>query len=334
MRKFLTKRNIIILIVVVLITGLWIKNRNDSQAKTKKTTRVVEVTKGEVVASITVSGEILAEKQAVLHFPASGKLGYIGVKTGDMVKKWQTLAALDLGDLQTVQSRAFYQYQAADAYAKLIEDAVKDHDSDETFTQKNSRVAAQTARDIAYDSWLAAQRAVNNARLTAPFAGVITNITANAIGDTVSVTDGVTLIDPQSLYFSADVDESDIGKISMDQPVMITLDAFGAEKFPGKITDVGYVSHVSSTGATVFSVKVMLTGEKLPTLRMGMNGDAEIILATKNNVLTLPFDAVIDGSVIMSGKEENKVKIDVGLEGVNTVEIKAGLNEGDKVVIK
>jgi len=287
-----------------------------------------------VILSITVAGEIAADKLATLNFPAPGKLSYMGVKVGDQAKSGHILAALDPGDLQTAWSRAYYAYVAADANAKQIEDLVKGHDSDESFAQKTERTAAQTTRDTAYDTMLAAQRAINNSKLVAPFNGIVTNVTATAVGDTVSVADGVTVVDPTSLYFSAEVDESDVGKITMNEPVTVTLDAYPGETFSAAISEIGFVSQLSSTGATIFPVKIKLDSSATSKLRIGMNGDATIILNTVKNALSLPVEAVVDGQVTLAQKPEKQADVKTGLEGDALVEIISGLNEGDKVVIK
>lgn len=334
MRRYLTKRNIIVLAVLVLMFGWFSINQAKKAAEEKKSVREVTVTRGELVSSLTASGEIVAGKQASLNFPLSGKLGYIGVKEGDKVVRGKLLASMDLGDLQAAQTKAYYAYLAADANAKYVEDQVKNHESDENFLQKTTRVTAQTSRDAAYDTWLTAQRAVKNAQLYSPFAGIVANITSTAVGDTVGISDGVTVIDPTSLYFSAEVDESDVGKVIEGQSVKVELDAYNEQLFEGIVEEIGFVSRLSSTGATVYLIKVRMDESILPKLRLGMNGDAQIILQVKRNVLKVPAEAVVDGQVTINGGGERKVKVETGLEGDTETEVVSGLNEGDKVIIK
>jgi RND family efflux transporter MFP subunit len=332
MRKFLTRRNIILAAVAVLIGFLWWNGRQTAAKKAESNVVVKEVTRGDVELSLSVSGEIKAEQQATLNYFTSGRVAYMGVKVGDKVKKWQLLAYLDPGDLEAAEQKAHYAYISADAYAKLIEDQVKGHESDESFTLKNTRVAAQTARDSAYDTWLSAQRAVKNSKLVAPFAGIVTNVTSAAVGDTASVTDGVTIVDPKSLYFSAEVDETDVGKLNGTETVEVEMDAFSGQKFSATIGDVGFVSTLSSTGATVYPVKLYFPEGDLGKLRVGMNGDAKIILEVKKDVLRVPVEAVVDGYVTLA-EGEQKVAVETGLEGDIDVEITKGLSEGEKVII-
>jgi RND family efflux transporter MFP subunit len=332
MRKYLNKRNIIIAVAAVLLIGWWWRGKSAKKNGTEIRTATVQ--RGEVVSSITVSGEVKALKQATLNFPTSGKLSYLSVVDGDRVKRGQLLASMDLGDLQAAETKAYYTYLAYDAAAKKVEDDLKGKGASETFAEKSTRVTAQTNRDMAYDAWLTAQRAVKNAKLWAPFEGVVTGQTISVIGDTVGVTDGVTVVDPGSLYFSGEVDESDVGKLEIGQTVKLELDAYDDQEFAGTVDEIGFASTLSSTGATVFLVRIKFDPSVLSKLRLGFNGDATIRLSSVENVLKLPIDAVIDGKVILPGKEENKKEVETGLEGETEIEIKSGLNEGDEVVIK
>lgn len=334
MRKLLTRRNLLVAGLVLLVVLWWWRGKQAEVQKTASLQRVVTVSRGQVELSLQVSGEVKADSRATLNYPASGKVAYMGVKEGDVVKKGQLLAYLDPGDLQAAERKAYYTYLAADTYAKLIEDQVKGHDSDETFTQKNSRVTAQTSRDSAYDTWLTTRRTLQNSQLVAPFSGVVTSVTATAVGDTASIADGISLVDPTSLYFSAEVDESDVGKVTESQKVEVSLDAFPKQKFEVNIGEVGFVSGISSTGATIYPVKLVFKKEDMPRLRLGMNGDAKIVLAVKENVLKLPVEAVVEGQVNPEGKDAKKVPVQVGLEGDTEVEIVSGLNEGAKVILK
>jgi HlyD family secretion protein len=261
-------------------------------------------------------------------------LGFVNVGEGDHVKAGEWLMGLNTGDLDAAAQAAYYRYLAADANAKQIEDAVKGHDSDETFAQKTARVTAQTTRDMAYDAWLSARRALDYAVLKAPFDGVAVGITSNVVGNTVGVTDGLMVVDPSKLYFEVDVDETDMGKVSVGQAAEVSLDAFPGQKIKGSVTSLGFVSKISSSGATVYPVRVELPKEWLPKLLLGLNGDANLILDVAKNTLSLPSDVIVNGEVTMAGKDVRKVKVKTGLVGDTDTQILEGLNEGDKVVTK
>lgn len=297
--------------------------------KSKETIKTVAVTRKDVVAQIGASGKIVADKMATLNFPISGKLAFVNVIAGDKVGAYQTMAGMDVADLDTSVTKAWYSYLAYDAAAKLAEDQVKDHASDETFAQKNTRVAAQTARDTAYDAWKLAMRAKQNSYLVAPFAGMVTNVTVSSAGDTIGITDGITVVDPQSLRFRAEIDETDIGKIFVGQEVVVRLDAFATEKMLGRVERIAYSSSISDSGSTVYVVDIKLTDDNVSKLRLGLNGDVTIVLERAINALSVPAETVINDEVIMP--DGSKKQVVTGVVGDMDIEIKSGLNEGELV---
>lgn len=333
MRKFINKRNIIILVVVAAIGG-WVYAKNRAAtAKNLTAIKIYTVTRGEIKDVVTVSGSVTADKRATLNFQTPGKLAYAPVSVGDAVTRGQTILALDTGDLDTAVKAAYYRYLAADANAKAVEDMVKNHDTNEDFNLKNTRVAAQTARDMAYDSWLQAQRDRNKAYLVAPFDGYVTNITVNTVGDTVGLADGITVVDPKGLHYEGEVDETEIGKIKIGQQADVTLDAFPGKTFRGSVSRIWFASRLSSSGATIYPVEIEFAPEDEAELRLGMNGDADIIIGRAENVLMLPIETVVDNTVTLAS-DSAKQQVVTGIEGKTNVEIKSGLNEGEKVIIK
>ena len=318
--------------VLIIGLGLWWWRGQSAKKQAEAEKRVVEVQKKDVVRTLSTSGKVEAKKKAVLNFSVSGKLGFVRVEEGDTVTKGEWLMGVDIGDLQIAERTAYYTYLAADANAHEVEDDLKGHDKDETFAQKNERVAAQTVRDKAYDAWLLAQRTTQNAILKAPFGGIVTEMTTQVVGDTVGMVDGVTVVDPSELYFETEVDEADVGKLTIGQKVKVELDAFDGEEFWGILEEIGFAARTSSTGATVFPARIMFESGTLPRLRLGMNGDAEVETARVSEAVSVAIEAIVDGEVELESGE--KIKVEVGIEGDNEVEVKGGLKEGDKVVIK
>ena len=321
----------IIFVVILAVVGIgW---RRQAAAKQRQTqVQTAQVKKGDVEQDLVVSGEIKVDRMARLTFPATGKLAYVKVNDGDRVNWGQSLIGLDAGELDTAVRGAWYRYLVAEANAKLVEDQVKGHDSDESFAQKNVRISAQATRDIAYDNWLEAKRARDKADLWSPVTGVVTQVTAKVVGETVGPSDGVVVADVTSVYFEALVDETDIHSVKLGQPVKVNLSAVPGTTLTGKVIAIGYQTRVANTGATVVPVKVALTSQDWAQVKLGLSGDASLVLATAKNVLTLPIGAVNDNKVTLVGSRETAVK--TGVVGENEVEITAGLKEGDQVLIK
>lgn len=328
-KRFLKKRYLVLLLVLLAV-GWWWRSRSTATVEVKTAT----VKRQDLVSTLVVSGKVDAEKKASMTFPAAGTLAFVSVQNGDEVKRGQALAGLDLGDFQAAERAAWYNYQAADAQAKYVEDTVKNKDTSETFLEKSTRVTAQTTRDKAYDNWLTALRTVREATLYSPIAGRVTATSVTAAGDRVGVTDGVSVVDTSTLYFDIAVNETDISKVFVGQDVHISLDAFDGKTFVGKVKRIGYGTKIGDTGATVLPVWIQFVqGEVKPEdMKIGLNGDAELKLGEAKQALVLPIEAVRDGEV--ETRDGKKIKVATGLESDFDVEIKSGLNEGDVVVIK
>ena len=149
--------------VLILLTFLFFR-------KPAVKVETVAVVKGDIVEAISASGEVDASEKADLIFQGSGKLAWVGVKEGDKVKKYQAIAKLDTVLLNASYQQAINSYTSYNAAAQKAEDdVIKGHSADETYAQKSTRVAAQVARDNAYDAMKAAEQSLKFATIYAPF---------------------------------------------------------------------------------------------------------------------------------------------------------------------
>ncbi|KKR55647.1 MAG: Efflux transporter, RND family, MFP subunit [Candidatus Woesebacteria bacterium GW2011_GWF1_40_24] len=136
----------------------------------------VVVQKGPVVEELVLSGQVKAVRHAILYFPTSGKISWVGVKEGDKVNRGQGLVSLDKTILNSAYQQALNTYRNYQASAENVLDSVKDHSGDETYSQKAVRTSAEVARDNAYDAVTASLYNLRNATIAAPFSGVVTSL--------------------------------------------------------------------------------------------------------------------------------------------------------------
>ncbi len=324
-------------IIVVLLGGFFfIRSRAIGP---KISYEMVSPRKRDIQQTFSVSGKVTASERSTLHFQAVGRLTYLPAQEGEAVKKGQLLASLDTSALKTALTKAEFDWYAADAAAKKAEDDVRGHAADETFAQRQTRVTAQTARDTAYFQWQQAKHNFVNAYLTTPFDGVVANISDLEIGSNTTANSAIEVFDPQTLYFSGDLDETDLSKVKLHQLAVVKLDAFPNENINSTIDSISLTPKTGVTG-TVYELKIpLLTSIGDQRLRLGLNGDAEIVLSEKKNVLTLPIEAVNlqkndQGKVLT--KEGNKMKtivVKTGIVSDKYVEIVEGLNESSQVYV-
>jgi HlyD family secretion protein len=320
---------VIIIILILGIGGYFFFGKKDKNGSVTTT-----VQKGEVKEELVLTGSVKADKHVTLSFPTSGKISGVYVKEGEWVKKGRALTALDRTTLNAYYQQALNTWKSYQASAENVVDSVKDHSGDETFAQKATRTAAEVARDNAYDAVKAAEYNLANATLYAPFEGLIASLPFPSPGVNVSFTDvQVELLDPASIYFEVEADQSEITNIKDKGEVEIVLDSYREKAFIGIVSFIAYTPEAGQAG-TVYRVKVQFKDDKVKEIlpRIGMTGDAKFILSQKNDTLYVPVRFVNsdkEGKYVNLGNKNNKVRVTVGLTGEERVEITSGVKEGD-----
>ena len=323
-----------IIALAVLVTVLFLGFNFFGSQKKPAPLQFTEVKRQDIKSVVSSSGSLTGTSVANLKFKSGGKLSYINVKAGDWVKKYQVIAGLDTRDLSITLQQAQNTLVAKDAAAKKAEDDVKNHDKDETFSQKETRTAAQVARDNAFDSVKSAQKAFEDAVIVSPIAGVVTQAIQTE-GQNVGSSDLIAqIVDMSSIYFDTDVDEADITNIAVGTPCEVILDAYPRQVFKGLVDQIIPQTKTTSSGASVVTVRIILDNPELVFVN-GLSGQSSIFYQASFNALTIPQEALReDNSVVVeaNGKLENK-KVEVGISSDTEVEIKDGLDENEKVLL-
>lgn len=326
-----SKKKIVIAIVLGILT-FW--GVNLLLPKKQPNQQFADVKKGDISSIVSSSGTLTGKNVVDLKFKSGGKLAYINVKVGDKVTSGQVIAGLDTQQLSIDLQQAQNTLREKQAAAEKAEDEVKDHRDDETFAQKNTRTAAQAARDNAFDSVKEAQRAFQDVVIVSPISGTVTQ--APFIPGQIIVSSDIVaqVVDFSTLILETEIDESDIGKISLEQKAQVTLDAYPDKIFDGEVSEILPQTKTTSSGATVIIVKINLKGSAINPVK-GLSGQASIILAQAKNVLIIPLEALReDSTVVVQTKDGLKTqKVTPGITSDTDVEIQEGLLENDKVLL-
>ncbi len=331
-RKRLGKWFWVFLVIAAIIIWRVIVSANKSV-----NVQTAKVTSGELTESVSTSGYVEADRDTELTFPAGGKVTAVGVKVGETVKKGQFIAQVDAVSLNAAYQNALNTYRATQAAVQLEHDNDKNYGSAETFSQKSTRTAAEVANDNAYNDVLAAEDALKNASLYAPFDGIVDTVSPSSPG--VNVTAGAanyTIVDPSSVYFDAQVEEMDLLNVTVGQTANIKLDAYPDQTFQGKVSSIGVVAFTSSTGGNAYHVRISLPDNSGLKFRVGMGGDADIVFNKIENVLKIPSTALVTDStnyvwMIENGRAK-KVNVEVGASNADEIQITSGLTEGEQII--
>ncbi|HET8771834.1 MAG TPA: efflux RND transporter periplasmic adaptor subunit [Gemmatimonadaceae bacterium] len=161
-----------------------------------------------------------------------------------------------------------------------------------------------------------------------------------AVGSTVGAWDPTvaTLPDLTKMESITYVNEIDIRKVAVDQPVVISLDSDPDKRLEGKIVQVANVGEQRpNTDAKVFEVKILLTVTDT-TLRPGMTTGNAIQTTKLANVLSVPIEAVSSMDDVpyvykRSGGRVIKQEVETGAMNDLEVVILRGVEAGDEVLL-
>jgi RND family efflux transporter MFP subunit len=331
------KNFIIIALVILVLLGGVIAIRNSKAQSSNGQIKTSAVKQAMLTKSVQSSGKTKANKSAELKFQTSGKLVYLPFKEGDRVLQGQVVAQLDTAKLKANLRQEEQDFTAAKAASeKLYND--QGASTVESFDEKVKRTAVDATQNKAYDAVVKARQDITDATLVTPIAGIITHIDSPVVGVNITpATSTIEIVDPDSLIFEANIDEVDVGELSLGQTASIALDAFPDATFSGKISYISYSSVLSGGGATVFPVQISF--DEPQKLRIGLNGDVTIETIVIPNALIVPIEAIREqdtGKFVYkkTGKTYTLVPVTTGEQNDTEIVITDGLSLGDYVVTK
>lgn len=115
------------------------------------------------------------------------------------------------------------------------------------------------------------------------------------------------------------IDEVDIARVEMEQPVLITLDAYPGESFKASVSRIYPIKDESTQ---TFTVEALF--ENPPTrLFAGLSGEANIVISSKDNTLVIPRRYLNDQNEVRT--DDGPVAVITGLINLDKVEILSGI---------
>lgn len=324
----------------LLFSGVFIAQKIQQRRQPVVKTRAA--VKKDLFQTVSASGEVKAEKQATLKFQTSGKLVWVGVKEGDWVEKWQAIAKLDTYELERdlVNALRDYSKERAD-FEEEYRVTYREQTPYTALTDTVKRILEKNQWDL--DKAVAdveiSQQALKLATLVTPINGLVTQIDFPLAGVNITpATATFVVADPAVMFFEAEIDEVDIGKVQLGQKAFLALDAYPDEEIETEVTKIAFVAVTTSGGGTAFPVTVTLKENPEQKFKVGLNGDLEIIVDAKKDTLAVPSEAIFfEGQEtyvkVWENSQIQKVTVQTGLETDTETEILEGLKEGQLVVI-
>lgn len=329
--KFIKKHWYLLIIVVGLLTYTGVQQTNKVKSEKEKSYRVRQQTLKEV---LTLSGEIDADEKATLRFQTSGRLAWVGVKEGDYVKQYQMVAALDQRELKKTLDKKLNDYlknrwdfdQTLDDNKVIVNDKIK------RIVDKAQFDLNKAVLDVELQSLT-----IELANLFTPIEGLVVRVASPKAGVNITPTQAeFEVLNPNTVFFSALADQTDVVNFSEGMSGEIILDAYPDEKIRGTISQIAFTPKEDETG-TVYQTKMTFTENNNDyRYRLGMTGDAEFTIKEIPNVLVVPASFIKSANKkkyvwISENGKRNKAFVETGETIESLTEIKSGLKEGDIV---
>lgn len=318
-KRWMIIGGLLVVIIVVLVVSM-------SGGDDKSTSVQADLAyKDDISEVVTASGRIQPQTKVDIVAEVSAEIIEVPVKDGDWVTKGQTLLLLDTVQLKSDVAQARY---SMDELSARTDAARTQYEMDKQEFERQEKLFAQnltsemehTNARLRYENAKANHEAMlaqvktgrarlekaednlTKTRITAPMAGVITYLKAEA-GEIAQAqtafTQGQTLMtisDLSAFEVEIDVDETEIAKVDIGQDAKIRVDAFRDTAFAGNVSEIGNSATVTGQGTenftTSFRVKVRFA-EAESGIRPGMSATVDITTATADDALLIPYAAVV-----------------------------------------
>lgn len=333
---------------------------------TVETSRVTMAWPSQGITALNATGYVVADTKASVASKTTGRIEWLGVREGSVVKAGEIIARMENADIraQLAQRNA----SIASARAALAQADAERIDADFNLTRQQelmaqgfvSRSAVDAAQNRARQAHAAiaaqqasvhaAQAAADEVRVTldntvirAPFSGVVLTKQAD-VGDVVTPLSAsanskaavVTMADLSTLEIEADVSETCLARAHVDQPVEIQLDALPELRLAGHVSRI--VPTVDRSRATVkFKIRF---DERDPRVLPDMSAkvaflDRPLKQDERQPRIAVNPQAVVDGKVfVFDGSIARAREVATGAVLGELVEVTNGLKAGELVILK
>ena len=334
------------IIVAVVIGGgayFWFRS-SSSTSSASVSIKTTTVKRGDIVSSVTGSGQVYALSSVDLKSVVAGDaidVISVSVKNDQEVKKGDLIATLDMSDAEKTVRDAELSLWDAQIKMAQTEKLYKHETEDDRRSRQLQEVSVKEAENRLSD----AKEDLQKYSIRAPFDGVVTGLSVSA-GDSVSRDDVLATIISPELYVKVLLNEVDAANVSVGQHASISFNAIGASGISGTVSKMDTIGTVSS-GVVSYNAEIGFEGAP-KDLKPGMSADVEIVLSEMKQVLSVPTAAihsdgekkyvlVLDASKRQDGSSLSedmfrKVFVTTGGSDDVSTEIKSGLSEGDIVM--
>jgi len=357
-----------VLALVVIAGGWYLMKPKDKESFSAKDFDMATVKKGSVAYVVTASGKIQPINQVSVGTQVSGIIEEVLVDYNDEVKEGQVLARLDTSVLQENLNDAKARLDLATAKKKISElnyERLNKLYKEKLISKANleeAEIDLETAKASVLSSqadYNKAERNYGYATITSPVSGTVISKEVEQ-GQTVAASLSTPTLfmiaeDLTKMQIEANIAEADIGVIKSGKTVSFTVDAYPNDKFDGVVQQIR-LSPKEESNVVMYTVVIEVDNSSRKLLP-GMTASVSIEVERAEDVLLLPAmvlqfkpsaalrkttDEVPDPDMLKNEDVVYQFKngrlhpivVTKGISDMANIEIKAGLQEGEQVILE
>ncbi len=320
---------VVVLGGIVTIKVLYGSGAAETRRQNIPIVKVEQPLRQTVSYQLEFNGDVIAIQQASIFSKVSGNLERIYANMGSEVRRNQLLAVIDSTELyQQVQQTSATYYNARINYTrnkKLYE---------QNLVAKQDLDNADAQMKVAQANYETARTRLGYARITAPFAGIVTR---RFLDEGVLVTTGnstlFTLMDIDSVKVIVNVLEKDVPQISKGKTAKITVDAFPGKEYTGVITRFSQAIDLSTR---TMAIEIGIQNKE-HNLKPGMYATVALSLTEHTNAITVPTQTILNDNTgtfvyILQNNTARRIPVQLGIERNSRTEILAGLTGAETII--
>ncbi|MDQ3623901.1 MAG: efflux RND transporter periplasmic adaptor subunit [Verrucomicrobiota bacterium] len=310
-------------------------------AETKPATavQVVQPRRGEIIRYVTLPGTIRANQQATLYAKVGGYLKEIRVDKGDTVKEDELLAEIEVPERIAELKRYQADAKVAEIELQRLTEAQKKA-PDLVLPQMLDK--ARAALEVANASMEGIRTLLDFAKITAPFAGVVTARFVDVGAFVPAATGGstpqggalLTVMDFSVVRAQTGVPEMEVPFVRQGQPAKVSLEELPGRAFEGKVTRF---SHALDEVTRTMLVEIDLPNEDRE-LRPGMYAIIKLGVEQHADALLIPAEALVMEKTaafvfkFVDGKAK-KTPVTLGFNDGANVELLKGVEPAEQIIV-
>ena len=359
MKKYI--KLFIALIVALIFIGTFVFLWQKSQPKPVVYSEFTP-TRQDIQKTTIITGKIEPRNEVNVKPQISGIIAELLKEPGDRVQQGEVIAKVkvipDMGSLSSAESRV----RLADINLRQVENdfartdnlhrqqMVSDEEHEKARQQlrqaQEEKAAAVDALQVVRDGVSRSNASASSTLIRSTISGIILDIpvkVGNSVINSNTFNDGTTIAtvaNMQDLIFRGNIDETEVGQLSIGVPMKITIGALQDLSFDATLE---YISPkaTESNGANQFELKAAIVVPSEGNIRSGYSANAEIVLAEAHQVLSVPESAIefsgdstfvyVLGGTAKGQQQYQRRPVTTGLSDGVSIEIKQGLKADEKV---